>query len=191
MCGFVDRAAARFGHIDHCIAGTSIMSIMSRMSFMVEASLTATTDAEIAAMLQENLAGSIVLVRECVRRMLGRPPADEAREPSIVVISASVAARGSSGSSVYAATQAGLDAFARCLAGELGGHGIRVNAVATGVVETELPAPLPPARRERIARHTALGRLGVPADVVGAIDWLTSPAAAFITGQVVTIDGGS
>jgi 3-oxoacyl-[acyl-carrier protein] reductase len=92
---------------------------------------------------------------------------------------------------VYAATKAGLEGFARSLARELGPRGIRVNAVAPGFLETDLSASLSEGSRARIVRRTPLGRLGVPADVVGAIEFLAGPQAAFITGQLLTIDGGS
>jgi 3-oxoacyl-[acyl-carrier protein] reductase len=111
--------------------------------------------------------------------------------PAVVVVSSVVASRGSPGLSVYAATKAGLEGFARSLARELGPRGIRVNAVAPGFLETELSSSLSEANRARIARRTPLGRLGAPADVVGAIEFLIGPRAAFITGQVVTVDGGS
>jgi 3-oxoacyl-[acyl-carrier protein] reductase len=106
-------------------------------------------------------------------------------------VSSIVASRGSPGLSVYAATKAGLEGFARCLARELGPRGIRVNAVAPGFLETDLSASLSPENRSRIIRRTPLGRLGLPADIVGAIDFLSSPRAAFITGQILTIDGGA
>ena len=182
--GFVDRATARFGRIDHCIANAAVAA---------EGVLATTPDADIDAMLAVNLKGPIVLVRECVRQMLVQPTPDQAAtgSPSVTVISSIVAARGSPGLAVYAATKAGLEGFARCLARELGPRGIRVNAVAPGFLETDLSASLSPENRDRIARRTALGRLGTPADVVGAIEFLTSPAASFITGQVLTVDGGT
>jgi 3-oxoacyl-[acyl-carrier protein] reductase len=77
------------------------------------------------------------------------------------------------------------------LARELGPRGIRVNAVAPGFLETDLSASLSEDNRSRIVRRTPLGRLGVPADVVGAIEFLVGPHASFITGQVLTVDGGS
>ena len=72
----------------------------------------------------------------------------------------------------------------------MGPRGIRVNALAPGFLETELSATLPEQDRARIVRRTPLGRLGTPADVVGAIDFLTGPGAAFLTGTTLTIDGG-
>jgi 3-oxoacyl-[acyl-carrier protein] reductase len=139
-------------------------------------------------MLAVNVKASIVLVRECVRQMLGHSPR---AAPTITLISSIVASRGSPGLSVYAATKAALEGFARSLARELGPRGIRVNAVAPGFLETDLSATLSAENRARIARRTALGRLGLPADIVGAVGFLTSPAAGFITGQVLTIDGGN
>ena len=175
--GFVERATAAFGSIDHCIANAAIAH---------EGVLATATDAEIDAMLAVNLRGSIVLVREAVRQMLVK-----AEQPSITLVSSIVASHGSPGLAVYAATKAGLEGFARSLARELGPRGIRVNAVAPGFLETDLSASLSADNRSRIIRRTPLGRLGLPADVVGAIDFLSSPRAAFITGQVLTIDGGA
>ena len=175
--GFVERAAAAFGSIDHCIANAAIAH---------EGVLATATDAEIDAMLAVNLRGSIVLVREAVRQMLVK-----AEQPSITLVSSIVASNGSPGLAVYAATKAGLEGFARSLARELGPRGIRVNAVAPGFLETDLSASLSAENRSRIIRRTPLGRLGLPADIVGAIDFLSSPRAAFITGQVLTIDGGA
>jgi len=185
--GFVERAVARFGRVDHCIANAAVAH---------EGVVATIRDDEIDAMLGVNLRGSIVLVRECVRQMLvGHAHAtdDPARTggPSVVVVSSVVASRGSPGLAVYAATKAALEGFARSLARELGPRGIRVNAVAPGFLETDLSASLSEGNRERIVRRTPLGRLGLPEDVVGAIEFLTGPRAAFITGQTLTIDGGS
>ena len=176
---FVATAREQFGGITHCIANAAIAH---------EGVLATMRDDQIDSMLAVNLTGSIVLVREAVRQMLF---ADAAESPSIVVVSSVVARTGSQGLSVYAATKAGLEGFAVSLARELGPRGIRVNAVAPGFLETDLSQTLSDDNRSRIVRRTAMGRLGTPADVVAAIDYLTSPRAAFITGQTLAIDGGA
>lgn len=178
VIGFVDRVVKRFGGLDHCIANAAIAH---------EGVLATMRDDEIDSMLTVNVKASIVLVRECVRHMLAL---GRASGSSITLVSSIVASRGSPGLSVYAATKAALEGFARSLAREVGPRGIRVNSIAPGFLETDLSATLSADNRARIARRTALGRLGTPADVVGAIEFLTGPAAAFITGQVLTIDGG-
>jgi len=176
--GFVARVGERFGRIDHCVANAAIAQ---------EGVLATMTDAEIDAMLAVNLRGSIVLVREVVRQML----VNRSTFASVTMISSVVATRGSPGLSVYAATKAGIEGFVRSLARELGSRGIRVNAVAPGFLETELSASLSEEDRGRIVRRTPLGRLGQVADIVGAVEFLASSRAGFITGQVITIDGGS
>ncbi len=175
---FVSRTTKTFGRIDHCIANAAIAH---------EGVLATTRDDEIDAMLSVNVRGAIILIRECVRQMLASPPAPDR---SITVVSSIVAETGSPGLSVYAATKAALEGFARSLARELGPRGIRVNAIAPGFLETDLSSTLPPEHRARIARRTALGRLGTPADIVGAVDFLTSPSASFNTGHVLKVDGG-
>ncbi len=179
---FVANVVDRFGRVDHCVANAAVAA---------EGILATMSDADIDAMLTVNLRGAIVLVRECVRQFLAQPRArPDAEAGAVVVVSSVVAARGSPGLAVYAATKAGLEGFARCLAREVGPRGIRVNAVAPGFLATELSATLSSADRERIIRRTPLGRLGDTADIIGAIDFLTSPGAAFVTGQTITVDGG-
>jgi 3-oxoacyl-[acyl-carrier protein] reductase len=208
VIGFVSRVAARFGGLDHCVTNAAIAH---------EGVLATMRDDEIDAMLAVNVKGSIVLVRECIRQMLasshlppgeiaesdptytsfplgesGRRQGEGARplSPSITLVSSIVATRGSPGLAVYAATKAALEGFARSLAREVGRRGIRVNCVAPGFLETDLSATLSVDNRARIARRTALGRLGLPGDVAGAVEFLTGPAAAFVTGQVLAVDGG-
>ena len=176
--GFVERVARRFGRVDHCIANAAVAH---------EGVLATMRDDEIDSMLLVNLRGSILLSRECVRQMLLQPRADA----SIVLVSSVVGSRGSPGLSVYAATKAGLEGFARSLARELGPRGIRVNVVAPGFLETELSASLSEENRSRIAKRSSLGRLGSVGDVVGAIDYLIGASGAFVTAEVLAVDGGS
>ena len=91
---------------------------------------------------------------------------------------------------MYAATKAALEGFAISLAREVGSRSIRVNVVAPGYVETDLSASLVPADKARVVRRTPLGRLGEKNDVTAAVNFLTSPAAAFITAQTLAVDGG-
>ena len=178
---FIARVADRFGRLDHCIANAAIAH---------EGVLATMRDDEIDAMLAVNLRGAIVFIRECVRQMLAAPAAGPVPDRSITVVSSVVAENGSPGLSVYAATKAALEGLARSLARELGPRGIRVNAIAPGFLETDLSSSLPAEQRARIARRTALGRLGMPEDVVGAVEFLTGKAAGFSTGHVLKVDGG-
>lgn len=175
---FVADVVARFGRIDHCVANAAIA---------YEGVLATMRDDEIDVMLAVNVKGSIVLVRECVRQMLVGDSAGR----TVTLISSVVAERGSPGLSVYAATKAALEGFGISLARELGPRSIRVNTVAPGFLETDLSATLSPSNRDRIARRTALGRLGSAADVVGVIDFLSGPAGGFLTGVGLAADGGA
>ena len=145
-------------------------------------------DSEIDAMLSVNLKGSIVFVREAVRQML----VERSTGASITVISSVVASRGSPGLSVYAATKAGLEGFAKSLAREVGPRGIRVNAIAPGLVKTDFAKALWEDDKLRTAREAAtpLRRIGEPRDIGGIAVFLASQAAAFITGQCIVADGG-
>jgi 3-oxoacyl-[acyl-carrier protein] reductase len=175
---FVTDVVARFGRIDHCIANAAIAH---------EGVVATMRDDEIDAMLAVNVKGSIVLVRECVRQMLIVAAGDR----SVTLVSSVVASRGSPGLAVYAATKASLEGFGISLARELGPRGIRVNVVAPGFLETELSATLSDSDRGRIARRGALQRLGAPADVSGCIMFLAGPSAGFVSGQILSPDGGS
>ena len=140
--------------------------------------------ADIDAVLDVNLRGSLHLTRLVVRPMLARTGG------SILNISSIIGLRGYSGLAVYSATKGGLDAMTRALARELGPRNIRVNSIAPGYLETEMSSTLGEEQRVQIVRRTPLGRLGRPADVVGAVLFLLSPASSFITGQTFVIDGG-
>jgi 3-oxoacyl-[acyl-carrier protein] reductase len=134
--------------------------------------------------IDTNLGGAFFTCRALSRPMLKR------RSGSIVNISSIVGVRGNAGQTNYAASKAGLIGLTKALAKELGGRGIRVNAIAPGYIATELTDALPDAARDAILANTPLGRLGDPSDVARAVRFLCSDAAAFITGDVLAVDGG-
>lgn len=173
---FVSRAHDRF---------ETISALINNAGVAYDRVLPVMTDEQITQMLDVNLKGAIVLARECARVMLCQ------NSGSIVNISSIIAERGFSGLAAYAATKAGLIGMTKSLARELGPRGIRVNAVAPGFLETDMSSSLDERQRNQIIRRTPLGRLGTTDDVVGAVEFLTSDASRFITGQVITVDGGA
>lgn len=139
---------------------------------------------QIEQVIAVNLTGTLLLTRLVVRQMVVRS------RGSIINISSIIGLRGYAGLAAYSATKAGLDGMTRGLARELGPRNIRVNSIAPGYLETEMTHGLDDKQRNQIVRRTPLGRLGTPDDVVGAVHFLLSPEAGFITGQVIAIDGG-
>jgi 3-oxoacyl-[acyl-carrier protein] reductase len=134
--------------------------------------------------IDTNLGGAFFTCRALSRPMLKR------RAGAIVNITSIVGVHGNAGQSNYAASKAGLIGLTKALAKELGGRGIRVNAIAPGYIATELTDALPDQAREAILSNTPLGRLGEPDDVARAVRFLCSDAAAFVTGEVLAVDGG-
>ena len=134
--------------------------------------------------IDTNLAGAFFTCQALSRPMLKR------RSGSIVNVSSVVGVHGNAGQTNYAASKAGLLGLTKALAKELGGRGIRVNAIAPGYITTEITAGLPDGAREAILAGTPLGRLGEPSDVARAVRFLVSDAASFITGDVLAVDGG-
>jgi 3-oxoacyl-[acyl-carrier protein] reductase len=173
--GFVDRVIDKFGWVDVLVNNAGVAS---------QGVLGLTRDADVDLTIDLNLKGTINLTKLVVRRMLPRG------EGRIINISSIVGLSGYRGLSVYGATKAALDGFTRALARELGTRGITVNSVAPGYLRTEMTHGLDSEQLDQIARRTPLGRLGEPEDVAGAVLFLASPNAAFITGHVLVIDGG-
>jgi 3-oxoacyl-[acyl-carrier protein] reductase len=142
-------------------------------------------DEQIDQAIATNLRGTLTVTRLVLRQMCLR-----AGGGSIVNISSVVGLRGYRGMAVYAATKGGIDGMTRALARELGGWQIRVNSVAPGYLRTAMSETLEPGQLDQILRRTPLGRLGVPEDVLGPVKFLLSDESAFITGQVLVVDGG-
>ncbi len=146
-----------------------------------------TSDADLAAMVQTHLSGGYALSRECGRRMMARG------RGSIIMIVSMTALFGVPGVSAYGAAKSALLGLTRLLTVEFASHGVRVNAIAPGWIDSALSRKSfegDPARKQRILQRTPMGRIGEPEDIGGAAVFLCSPAAAFITGVVLPVDGG-
>jgi 3-oxoacyl-[acyl-carrier protein] reductase len=134
--------------------------------------------------IETNLSSVFYTCRAVCRPMMKK------RAGAIVNVSSIVGVHGNWGQTNYAASKAGIIGFTKSLARELGSRGVRANVVAPGYVKTQLTDVLPPEATESMLQATPLGRLGEPEDVAGAVRFLCSDAAAFITGEVLLVDGG-
>ncbi len=134
--------------------------------------------------IETNLSSVFYTCRAVCRPMMKK------RSGSIVNVSSIVGLRGNWGQTNYAASKAGIIGFTKSLARELGSRNVRANVVAPGYVRTQLTDVLPEEATAAMLQNTPLGRLGDPADVAGAVRFLCSDEAAFITGDVLLVDGG-
>jgi 3-oxoacyl-[acyl-carrier protein] reductase len=172
---FVRSVVSRWGRIDVLVnnAGVARDGVLGLFD-----------DADIDAVIDLNLKGTIYVTRQVSRRMLS------AGGGTIVNISSIVGGSGYRGLAVYSATKAALEGFTRALARELGSRGITVNAVAPGYLRTEMSHGLDESQLDQIVRRTPAGRLGEPEDVARAVQFLTDPRNSYITGHVLVVDGG-
>jgi 3-oxoacyl-[acyl-carrier protein] reductase len=134
--------------------------------------------------LETNLHGTFHTCRAAVRGMMKR------RAGSIVNVSSIVGLHGNPGQTNYSASKAGIIGFTKALARELGNRGVRANVVAPGYIDTRLTQVIADDMKELMLANTPLGRFGRPEDVAGAVRFLCSDDAAFITGEVLLVDGG-
>jgi 3-oxoacyl-[acyl-carrier protein] reductase len=114
----------------------------------------------------------------------------KARKGRIVSIASVVGVTGNPGQANYAAAKAGIIAFSKSLAREIGSRGITVNVVAPGFIDTDMTRALTEDQRQALLGQIALGRLGTPDDIAQAVLFLASPAAAYITGETMHVNGG-
>jgi 3-oxoacyl-[acyl-carrier protein] reductase len=134
--------------------------------------------------IETNLSSAFYTCRAVTRGMMKK------RAGSIVNVSSIVGIHGNWGQTNYGASKAGIIGFTKSLARELGSRGVRANVVAPGYVNTRLTDVLPEEAQQAMLANTPLGRLGEPEDVAGAVRFLCSDEAAFITGEVLLVDGG-
>jgi 3-oxoacyl-[acyl-carrier protein] reductase len=142
------------------------------------------TDADWNAVLDANLKGAFHTTRAVIKGMMKR------RAGRIVNITSIVGLTGNKGQANYAASKAGLIGFTKSVAKEYASRGVLANCVAPGFIETDMTAALPDEARATLLQDIALGRLGRPEDVAGAVLFLASDLAGYITGQVLVVDGG-
>jgi 3-oxoacyl-[acyl-carrier protein] reductase len=141
-------------------------------------------DAEWDAVLDTDLKSVFRLCRAVLRGMM------KARAGRIISITSVVGASGNPGQANYAAAKAGVAGLTRALAREIGSRGITVNCVAPGFIDTDMTRALPDAQRTALVGQIPLGRLGTVEDVAAAVVFLASPAAAYVTGTTLHVNGG-
>ena len=171
----IGTAEAGLGPIDVLVnnAGITRDNILLRLS-----------ESDWDAVLDANLKGAFHTTRAVIKGMMKR------RSGRIISITSVVGLTGNKGQANYAASKAGLIGFTKSVAREYASRGILVNCIAPGFIDTEMTSALPDAARASLLEDIALGRLGRPEDIAGAVLFLASNLAGYITGQVLVVDGG-
>jgi 3-oxoacyl-[acyl-carrier protein] reductase len=171
----IDAAAKEFGPISLLVnnAGITRDQLLLRMK-----------DEDWQAILDTNLTSVYRTSKAVMRGMM------KARKGRIINIASVIGLTGNPGQSNYAAAKAGIIAFSKSLAREIGSRGITVNVVAPGFIDTDMTRSLPEESKQALLGQIALGRLGAPDDIAQAVLFLASPAATYITGETLHVNGG-
>ena len=169
------RLVEEAGDVDILVnnAGVTRDGLLARMS-----------DEDWDVVIDTNLRGTFNTCRAVTRGMMKR------RAGAIVNVSSVVGLHGNPGQTNYSASKAGIIGFTKALARELGSRGVRANVVAPGYISTRLTNELPDELKGAMLANTPLGRFGDPEDVAGVVRFLCSDEAAFVTGEVLLVDGG-
>jgi 3-oxoacyl-[acyl-carrier protein] reductase len=171
----VDAIATEFGPVSILVnnAGITRDNLLMRMK-----------DEDWQAILDTNLSSVYRTSKAVMRGMM------KARKGRIINIASVIGVTGNAGQANYAAAKAGIIAFSKSLAKEIGSRGITVNVVAPGFIATDMTKDLPEDAKAAMLGQIALGRLGEPADIARAVAFLAGPSAAYITGETLHVNGG-
>ena len=171
----IDAVSSEFGGISILVnnAGITRDNLLMRMK-----------DEDWQAILDTNLTSVYRSSKAVMRGMM------KARKGRIVNIASVIGVTGNAGQANYAAAKAGIIAFSKSLAKEIGSRGITVNVVAPGFIATDMTAALGEEQHKALAAQIPLGRLGQPADIAAAVAYLASPEAGYVTGQELHVNGG-
>jgi 3-oxoacyl-[acyl-carrier protein] reductase len=171
----VDSIAKEFGPVSVLVnnAGITRDQLLMRMK-----------DDDWNAIIDTNLSSVYRTSKAVMRGMM------KARKGRIISIASVIGLTGNPGQSNYAAAKAGIIAFSKSLAREIGTRGITVNVVAPGFIDTDMTRALPEESKQALLGQIALGRLGAASDIAKAVGFLASPAAAYITGETLHVNGG-
>ena len=179
----LDEVMATYGRVDVLVNNAGIVRDAQLVKWK-DGVTSMMDDATFDAVINVNLKGVFLCTRAVVPHMI------KAQRGVILNASSIVGLYGNFGQTNYAATKAGVISFTKTWSRELGKHGIRVNAVAPGFIATEMVRAMPQKVVESMSSKTPLARLGEPDDVANAYVWLASDAAKFVSGAVLSVDGG-